>query len=118
MVNRASTTIELRYNLFRHKWQPDLCCAVPEHHPVPSFVTGEQWDFGGTWEGPIPPPGLKPTAAEPGLCVDGFHLFPVPGPHERLTTSQHLRQVDCGTSLRGEGFELRLDDRRSGLPLF
>ena len=48
MVKRASVAIELGYNLFRHKWHPDLCCAVPEHHPVPSFVTGEQWDYGGT----------------------------------------------------------------------
>jgi hypothetical protein len=47
---------------------------VPEHHPVPSFVTGEQWDFGGTWAGATSPPGLKPPAAEPGLCVDGFEL--------------------------------------------
>jgi hypothetical protein len=89
MKRRPLAAIALRCNLFRHKWQPDLCCAVPEHHPVPSFVTGEQWDFGGTWEGPIPPPGLKPTAAEPGLCVDGSHLFEVPGPRERLTTTEH-----------------------------
>jgi len=45
---------------------------VPEHHPVPNFVTGGQWDFEGTWEGPISLPGLKPTAAQPGLFVDGF----------------------------------------------
>ena len=68
-VHRASVAIELRYNLFRHKWHPDLCCAVPEHHPVPSFVTGERWDFGGTCEGVIPPPGLHPTAAELGVST-------------------------------------------------
>jgi hypothetical protein len=56
MKRRPLAAIALRCNLFRHKWQPDLCCAVPEHHPVPSFVTGEQWDFEGTWEGPISPP--------------------------------------------------------------
>jgi hypothetical protein len=89
MTGRPITAIALRCNLFRHKWHPDLCCAVLEHHPVPNFVTGEQWDFEGTWEGPISPPELKPTTAEPGLCVDGFHLFQVPGPRERLTMSEH-----------------------------
>ena len=83
-VNRASITIELRYNLFRHKWRPGLCCAVPESDPVPSFVTGEQWDFEGNWEGPISLPGLKLTAAESGVCADGFHLFQSVGPHGRL----------------------------------
>ena len=89
MKSHPIAAIALRYNLFRHKWQPDLRCAVPEHHPVPNFVTGGQWDFEGTWEGPISLPGLKPTAAEPGLCVDGFQLFQVPGPRERLTMSEH-----------------------------
>ena len=46
-ANRADATSELRYNLFRRRWQPDLCCAVPEDRPVPSFVTGERWDFRG-----------------------------------------------------------------------
>ena len=88
-AHQANEAIALRYNLFRHKWQPDLCCAVPEHHPVPSFVTGEQWDFEGTWVGPIFPPGLKPTAVEPDLCVAGFHLFRVTGPRGRLTMPEH-----------------------------
>jgi hypothetical protein len=46
-ANRENQAIELRYNLFRHKWHPDLCCAVPESDLVPSFITSEQWDFGG-----------------------------------------------------------------------
>ena len=83
-ANRANEAIELRYNLFRHKWRPGLCCAVPESDPVPSFVTGEQWDFEGTWEGPISLPGLNPTTAEPGMRFNGFHLFQSVGPHGRL----------------------------------
>jgi hypothetical protein len=93
MKRRPIAAIELRYNLFRHKSQPGLCCAAPEHYPVPSFVTGEQWDFEGAWGGPISPPGLKPPAAEPGLCVDGFHLFQGPGPRERSTMSEHPAAV-------------------------
>ena len=74
-ATRTSTTFALPYNLFRHKWQPDLCCAVPEDQPVPSFITGESWDFGGTWWGVRPLPGT-PAVAELGVCLNGFHLFP------------------------------------------
>jgi hypothetical protein len=65
VAHRASVAIELRYNLFRHRWQPDLCCAVPEHHPVPGFITGERWDFGGAREAAAPPPGLRMTGLWP-----------------------------------------------------
>jgi hypothetical protein len=74
-ADRARTTSGLRCNLFRHKGQPDLCCAVPEDRPVPSFVTGERWDFRGTWEDAISPPGLYLTAAELHVCLNSFHIF-------------------------------------------
>ena len=74
-ADRANAAIELRYNLFRHKWRPDLCCAVPEHHPVPSFITGDQWDYGGTRDGAISPPGWNLTAVDAGMCLDSSHLF-------------------------------------------
>ena len=48
--------------------------------PVPSFVTGEQWEFGGTWEGAIWRNGLYPAAAEADLCLKGFHLFQIVAP--------------------------------------
>jgi hypothetical protein len=88
-ANRANEAIELRYNLFRNKWHPDLCCAVPESDPVPSFITGEQWDFGGAWEGAMSPPGLNPTTAEPGMRFNGIHLFQSVGPRGRLTMSDY-----------------------------
>ena len=50
-VTRASTAFTLRYNLFRPKWHPNLCYAVPEDQPVPSFIAGESWNFAGTWGG-------------------------------------------------------------------
>jgi hypothetical protein len=89
VINRASVAIEWRYNLFRHKWQPDLCCAVPEHHPVPGFITGERWAFAGAWEPAAPPPGLNPAAAEMGVCLNGFHLFQIAGPDKDLTLSEY-----------------------------
>ena len=111
-AHRANEAIDLRYNLFRHKWRPGLCCAVPESDPVPSFVTGEQWDFGGTWEGAISSPGLKPTAAEPGCASTAFICSKDLGLARDWRCPNIQRQADRGESLRGEGFELRLDDRR------
>ena len=88
-VDRASVAIELRYNLFRHKWQPDLCCAVPENHPVPGFITCDRWDFGGAWEAAAPPPELNPAATELGVCLNGFHLFQTAGPYKGLTLPEY-----------------------------
>jgi hypothetical protein len=75
-VTRASTAFALRYNLFRPKGQPDLCYAVPEDQPVPSFITGESWDFGGTWGGVLPLRGT-PAVAEPRVCRNGLHLMQI-----------------------------------------
>ena len=118
-AERAGTAFELRYHLFRRKGLPDLCCAVPEDRPIPSFVTGERWDLEGTWEGATPPPGLNPTAAELGVCLNGFHLFQIAGPLESLKVSAYpARRLVCGELARGEEIELRLDDGRSVLLLF
>jgi PAS fold len=118
-AEQASAAFELRYNLFRRKGHPDLCCAVPEDRPVPSFVTGERWDFGGTWDGAIPPPGLNPSAAELGVRLNGFHLFQIAGPLESLQLSEYsARRAFCDELARGERLELRLDDGRNVLLLF
>jgi hypothetical protein len=77
-ATRASTDFALRYNLFRPKGQPDLCYAVPEDQPVPSFITGESWDFGGTWGGVLPLRGT-PAVAEPRVCRNGLHLMQIAG---------------------------------------
>jgi hypothetical protein len=117
-IDRVSTAFELRYNLFRRKGQPDLCCAVPEDRPVPSFVTGERWEFGGTWEGAIRPPGWDPTASELGVRLNGFHLFQIAGPLESLRKSEYPEQCAvCGEPGRGEKLELLLDNGRNVLLL-
>ena len=35
----------LNYNLFRHKDEADLFCAVPEDIPVPIFLSNEEWVY-------------------------------------------------------------------------
>jgi hypothetical protein len=102
-ADRASAAFKLRYNLFRHKEQPDLCCAVPEDRPVPSFVTGERWDFRGTWEDAISPPGWNPTAAELCVCLNGFHAFEIARPLETLRRIEDPERHEvCGEPACGE----------------
>jgi hypothetical protein len=33
------------YNLFRHKGETDLYCAVPEDLAVPAFLTEDAWEY-------------------------------------------------------------------------
>ncbi len=35
----------LTYNLFKHKDELDLYCAVPEDRPVPTFLTADGWEY-------------------------------------------------------------------------
>lgn len=70
--------LEPRYNLFRRKRTPDLCCAAPEDRPVPGFVEAETWEYAGTMApDELAAPGFDPAAASLGLQLKGFHLFQV-----------------------------------------
>ena len=64
------------YNVFRHKRQQALQCAVRQDRPVPAFVNGEVWDFGGTVEATeAVPPGFRPEAAQEAMRLTGYYLF-------------------------------------------
>ena len=64
------------YNLFRRRRDPNLCCAVPERHPVPPFIQGETWEFAGTIAGPASIPlGFRPEAATEATRLTGYYLF-------------------------------------------
>ena len=64
------------YNVFRRKQEPNLCCAVPQRRPVPAFIHGETWDFGGTIAGPGTfPLGFQPEAAVEAARLTGYYLF-------------------------------------------
>jgi hypothetical protein len=64
------------YNLFRSKSEEGLCCAVPESHAVPPFVTGQRWIFGGkVEERSKATPGFDGKAAATSVRFNGFYLF-------------------------------------------
>jgi hypothetical protein len=64
------------YNVFQRRQEPDLLCAVPEDRPVPSFIQGEGWTFGGTLHAATPTStGFKEHAARSGCDWLGFYVF-------------------------------------------
>ena len=66
------------YNLFRRKQEPDLCCAVPQDCPVPTFVDGEAWEYRGFLVDPgAAPSGFQREAARTAAWLNGFYLFQV-----------------------------------------
>ena len=64
------------YNLFRRREEPQLYCAVPEDYPVPAFIIGEAWDFGGRLDNTAAAPlGFDADAARHGTGLTGYYLF-------------------------------------------
>jgi hypothetical protein len=77
------------YNLFSRKAPPDLVCAVPEDHPVPSFVNA-RWEFAGrvTDRSRFACP-FNHDAAEVSVQFNGFYLFQRAGAlHEEVAVAQ------------------------------
>ena len=73
------------YNLFRNKPRPEILCAVPEDHPVPSFLGPEEWAFEQALRpSDPPPPGFNDRAASAGVRFNGLYLFQVTVSHERM----------------------------------
>ena len=66
------------FNLFRHKRLPDLVCAVPEHCPVPAFVTGSSWTFSGTVSETYGLVERNWRGAKDGVHLMGFYYFSIP----------------------------------------
>ena len=64
------------YNLFRHKGQENLVCAVPEERRVPAFLNGQIWVYSGRIRGQGETPlGFDARAAAAGVRFNGFYLF-------------------------------------------
>jgi hypothetical protein len=86
------------FNLFRHKQKSHLVCAVPEDHPVPSFIEGSTWEFAGTVSEPTPVPlGFSRKAADAGVRFSGFYLFQAsPIAPARITLERRREQPRAG----------------------
>ncbi len=64
------------YNLFRHRDQQHVVCAVPQDGEVPRFLRERTWDFEGKLTEAAPAPvGFDPRAAHHGARLNGFYLF-------------------------------------------
>lgn len=64
----------LLYNMFRHKDESGLYCAVPQDRPVPSFLTDDKWDYARSAEiGTLS--GFDAAADRMATTENGFYLF-------------------------------------------
>ena len=63
------------FNVFQRQRQPALRCAVRQDRPVPTFITGEIWSFGGTTTVEQPSPGFQPEAANEAMRFTGYYLY-------------------------------------------
>jgi len=64
------------YNVFARRRQLALRCAIAQGRPVPSFIQGETWEFGGTVKPSEPMPvGFQPGAAQEAMRLLGYYLF-------------------------------------------
>jgi len=64
----------LTFNLFQHKDEPGLYCAVPEDRPVPAFLTGDEWGYADTMDAKALS-GFDATVASASAKASGFYLF-------------------------------------------
>jgi hypothetical protein len=83
------------YNLFRRKVSPDLACAVPEDHPVPSFINAG-WEFVGR-VGAMSRTACRfnHDAAEASVQFNGFYLFQLIKPcREHVIPSPMIEQSE------------------------
>jgi hypothetical protein len=64
------------YNLFYRKGLAELVCAVPADLPVPAFISGATWVFGGKLEDADGDPlAFNREAADASVRYNGFYLF-------------------------------------------
>ncbi len=66
------------YNVFRRRQYPALRCAVRQDRPVPGFIHGVIWEYGGTVMEERPPEGFRPEQAQAATESAGYYLFRAP----------------------------------------
>ena len=64
------------YNLFRHRDERHLACAVPENWAVPGFIAERNWAYDRKFtEATASPTGFNAAAATKSVQFTGFYLF-------------------------------------------
>lgn len=64
------------YNLFRRVSQPRICCAVPQTEPLPLFLSGRAWVYGGVAdEKDLLNSGIREDIPDWSSHRYGFYLF-------------------------------------------
>jgi len=66
--------IMMTYNMFRHKDEADLYCAVPQDRPVPAFLTEDKWSYARALDIRTLS-GFDTVAANTSAKVNDFYLF-------------------------------------------
>ncbi len=74
MTRNAHPPVRDAYNLFRRRSEPELLCAVPEDRAIPTFLSGEDWEFGGKSSGSAMPE-FDLQAARASVRFNGFYLY-------------------------------------------
>jgi hypothetical protein len=65
-----------RYDVFRLRSRPDLCCAVAEGSLRPDLFDAENWEYAGTiMDDATAPPGFVKEAARYALTMQNFYVF-------------------------------------------
>lgn len=74
--SKALAASQTRYDLFRRRHEPELCCAVPKGQPAPAFLQPDLWQDAGEMDEAGPTPlGFDREAAKIGVRLNGFYLF-------------------------------------------
>jgi hypothetical protein len=72
----SHSTFSPAYNLFRHRADQELCCAVLQDCAVPLFISDESWRFEQTVVRPDRAPiGFREYAARHAALLNGYYLF-------------------------------------------
>ncbi len=75
-LSSSRSTFSPAYNLFRHKGDPELCCAVSQDRAVPLFISDESWRFDQTVaQADRAPRGFREHAARHAFLLNGYYLF-------------------------------------------
>ena len=76
MTIRAKSLEGDRWNLFQHKHEPTVWCAVPAEHSLPRFLLLGAWTYSTRGRDPVlASPFFRERAASHSADLNGFYLF-------------------------------------------